>query len=131
LANILIVEDDCEIAETLAELLTPAGHVTRTAANGLEGLRMIADRVPDLILLDVEMPILDGPSMVKALAAAQHGGQPRIPIVVVSAAGNIREIAGRMGTPHYVKKPFSLGRLLELVTLALALRGPNADDGSL
>jgi DNA-binding response OmpR family regulator len=121
LANILIVEDDCEIAETVAELLTPAGHVTRTAANGLEGLRMIADRVPDLILLDVEMPILDGPGMVKALAG-QHDGQPRIPIVVVSAAGNIRDIAGRIGTPHYVKKPFSLGRLLELVTLALALR---------
>jgi DNA-binding NtrC family response regulator len=119
LANILIVDDDREIAETLAELLTPAGHLTRTASNGAEGLRMIADRVPDLILLDVEMPILDGPGMVKALAL-QHDPPLRIPIVLVSAAGNIREIAARIGTAHYVKKPFSLRRLIEIVNHALA-----------
>jgi CheY-like chemotaxis protein len=85
LANILIVEDDPEIADAVAALLTPAGHVTRTARNGVEGLRMVAEQPPDLILLDVEMPILDGPRMAEALAM-QRAGLPRMPIVIVSAA---------------------------------------------
>ena len=118
LANILIVEDDLEIADAVAELLTPAGHTTRTACNGVEGLRMVAERHPDLILLDIEMPILDGPGMVEALVL-QRGGQPPIPIVLVSAAHNIRKIAGWVGTPHYLKKPFSVDQMIEVVNLAL------------
>ena len=121
MANILIVEDDLEIAESVAELLTPAGHVTRTACNGVEGLRMVAERLPDLILLDVEMPILDGPGMAEALAL-QRSDLPRIPIVIVSAARNIHKIAGWVGTAHYLKKPFSAEKMIEVVDLALDSR---------
>jgi DNA-binding NtrC family response regulator len=123
LAKILIVEDDGEISTTMAEVLMEAGHATRTARNGIEGLRMISEDVPDLILLDLEMPILDGPGMARALAA-QRDGMPRIPIVVASAGGHIREIAARMGSAHYLKKPFTLDRLLEVVKEALALPRP-------
>ena len=119
LANILIVEDDLEIAESVAEVLTPAGHATRTACNGVEGLRMVAERLPDLILLDVEMPILDGPEIAEALAL-QRVGQP--PILIVSAARNIHKIAGWVGTPHYLKKPFSADQMIEVVDLALDSR---------
>ena len=121
MANILIVEDDLEIAESVAEVLTPAGHATRTACNGVEGLRMVAERLPDLILLDVEMPILDGPGMAEALAL-KRTDLPRIPIVIVSAARNIHKIAGWVGTPHYLKKPFSADQMIEVVDLALDSR---------
>lgn len=118
LANILIVDDDREIADTLAELLIPAGHATRTASDGAEGLRRIAEDVPELILLDVEMPILDGPGMARALAT-QRDGHPPIPIIVVSASADIRQLAERMGTRHFVKKPFSMNLLIEVVEQAL------------
>ncbi len=121
MANILIVEDDLEIAEAVAELLTPAGHITRTACNGVEGLRMVAEGLPDLILLDVEMPILDGPGMVEALMI-QRTGQAPIPIVLVSAARNIEKIAGWVGTAQYLKKPFSVEKMIEIVDLALDSR---------
>jgi CheY-like chemotaxis protein len=123
LANILIVEDEREIAEGLAELLSEAGHGTRIAPDGVQGLRRIAEGVPDLILLDVEMPILDGPGMARALAT-ERSGRPPIPIVVVSASPHIRRLAERIGTPHFVKKPFSLDRLIEVVNQALASSRP-------
>ncbi len=122
MANILIVEDDLETADALAELLTPAGHVTRTACNGVEGLRMVAERLPDLILLDVEMPILDGPGMAEALAI-QRVGQPRIPIVLVSGARNLQKIAAWVGTAHYLRKPVSVDQMLAIVNRALDWRG--------
>lgn len=122
MANILIVEDDLETAGAVAELLTPAGHVTRTACNGVEGLRMVAERIPDLILLDVEMPILDGPGMAETLAS-ERAGQPRIPIVLVSGARNIQKIAAWVGTAHYLRKPFSVEQMLAIVNRTLAWRG--------
>lgn len=121
LPSILIVEDDFEIAATIAELLTGSGHVTRTACNGVEGLRQIGAAAPDLILLDVEMPILDGPGMAHALATERAGKTP-IPIVLVSAARDIEMVARRVGTPHYLKKPFSLDRLTKLIDGVLGTR---------
>lgn len=94
------------------------GHETRVACNGLEGLREVAMAVPDLILLDVEMPILDGPGMAAALAA-QRAGRREIPIILVSAAAALRSIAERVGTPHYLKKPFSVEAVAELIARAL------------
>ena len=91
------------------------------AANGVEGLRQVAEELPDLILLDIEMPILDGPGMAEALAI-QRVGQPQIPIVLVSAGRQIRQIAGLVGTPHYLKKPFSTGQMIEIVSEALGAR---------
>ena len=119
MANILIVEDEREIAEALAELLSEVGHRTRVAPDGVQGLRRVAENVPDLILLDLEMPMLDGPGMALALAT-ERSGRPPIPIVVVSASPQIRQVAERIGSRHFVKKPFSLDLLVEVVDQALA-----------
>jgi two-component system, OmpR family, response regulator PrrA len=115
LPNILIVDDDIEIAEAVSELLTGAGHATRIARDGAAGLRQVADEAPDLILLDVEMPVLDGPGMARALAA-QRAGQHPIPIVLVSAARDVRTIAGSVGALQFLKKPFSRHDLIEVLT---------------
>ena len=118
MANILIVDDDSDIAEGLAELLFAVGHETRSAANGVEGLRRITEDVPDVVLLDAEMPVLDGPGMARTLGD-RHAGQRPIPIVVLSGSADIRNIARRMGTPHFLKKPFSLALLIEVIAAAL------------
>jgi DNA-binding response OmpR family regulator len=125
LASILVVEDDFEIAGAIADLLTEAGHMPRTARNGAEGLRLVADESPDLILLDVEMPVLDGPGMAKALAIQRAGERP-IPIILISAARDLRSIAGAVGTLHYLKKPFSLNGLLQIVSNVLDARSHDA-----
>ena len=119
--SILIVEDDSEIADAMAELLISSGHVTRIACNGVDGLRQIGEAAPDLILLDVEMPVLDGPGMAKALAIQRAAERP-IPIVLISAARDIKTAARLVGTPHYLEKPFSFDELLALIDRVLYSR---------
>jgi DNA-binding response OmpR family regulator len=118
LADILIVEDDFDVADAVAALLASEGYRPRLARNGAEGLRAVADAVPDLIVLDVEMPILDGPGMVEELDI-RRAGQLRIPIVLISAAMKLDRIALWLGAPYSLKKPFAPARLLALVNDAL------------
>ena len=123
MSSILIVEDDLEIAEALADLLAFAGHRTRTARNGVEGLEKIAEEDPDLILLDVEMPILDGPGMAAELAL-KIGGTPGIPIILISGSVDLAATAARAKIPHHLAKPFEADAVVALVQRVLAsLRG--------
>jgi CheY-like chemotaxis protein len=118
LASVLIVEDQTETSDALAEILASEGHQTRVAHNGLDGLQQVATAIPDLILLDDEMPILDGRGMALALAI-QRRGHPEIPIIVISGSPHIESIAQRVGTPHFLRKPFSIAAVLEAVDRAL------------
>src|SRR5262249_55420102 len=63
MANVLIVDDDFDAAEILADVLRSEGHEVELARNGHEGLATLAAKRPDVVLLDVEMPILTGPEM--------------------------------------------------------------------
>ena len=116
--SILIVEDDIDIAEAIGEHLASAGHRVRIAYNGAEGLRKVADELPDLILLDVEMPVLDGPGMAESLAT-ERAGQVQIAVVLISAATTLESLARSIGTPYYLRKPFRTERLVALVDQVL------------
>lgn len=116
--NILIVDDDHEASDRLAKGLTANGYASRVAANGVEGLQKIASAPPDLILLDVEMPILDGPGMAEALEVRREGQRP-IPIVLISGSRYLERIARVVGTPHFLRKPFEIGQVISLVNEAL------------
>ena len=119
LVDILIVDDDHEASDRLANILAAAGHLTRVASHGLEGLRQLATDPPDIILLDVEVPILDFPGMTDALAAQRAGS---IPVVLMSASRDLEKIAGSIGTPYYLKKPFGIGQVIGLVKEAIDAR---------
>ena len=121
LVNILIVDDDHEVSHRLADILAATGHLTRVAGNGFEGLREVASDPPDIILLDVEMPILDGLEMAEALAVRQ-AGKPSIPIVLISASRHLERLAGLVGTPYYLRKPFGISQVTSLVRKALDAR---------
>lgn len=123
MADILIVEDDAELAETLAELLGVEGHTTRVAYNGKDGLRALAERAPDLMLLDIEMPVLDGPGLSSA-ALARDQGLELVPVILSSGYGNLDDVAQRVGTPYRIAKPCSLDALTKLIERALAERRP-------
>ena len=119
MAELLLVDDDRDIADTLADFLRDQGHRVRIAVDGEEGLRLLRENCPDVVLLDVEMPVLDGPRMAHGMFLHDLG-QERVPILFLSGAADLERVAGRVGTPYYLPKPFSLDRLLQ--TLARALR---------
>ena len=63
MANVLIVDDDDDIRSLVSMLVEAAGHCVRQATNGREGVEAVAEQRPDLVILDVEMPVLTGPEM--------------------------------------------------------------------
>lgn len=123
MANILIVDDDNEAGDLLADLLRDEGHDVWVARNGHEGLSRLESREPDLVLLDVEMPVLSGPEM--AYEMFLHDlGMENIPVVLVSGVLNLGHVAASVGTPYFAAKPYDLQRLLGLVGEALIDRVP-------
>jgi CheY-like chemotaxis protein len=115
--DILIVDDDTDLATTLGEVLELLGNTTRVAFNGEEGLQAIAEHMPDVLLLDVEMPVLDGPSTANRLRT-EDLGRELIPIIVSSGFSDIESVAERIGTPYAIKKPYSLDDLMRMVKRA-------------
>ena len=121
MADLLLVDDDRDIADTLADFLRDQGHHIRIAANGADGLRLLGEGYPDVVLLDVEMPVLDGPRMAHRMFLHDLG-QERVPILFLSGVADLDRVAAQVGTPYYLPKPFSLDRLLQMLARALRER---------
>lgn len=118
LKNILIVDDDREASDRLADVLAVFGHVTRVAAKGVEGLRAVEKDPPDVILLDVETPVPDGREIAEA-GVVRRAGKQSIPVVVMSTSRHLERIADLVGTPYYLRKPFGISDAISLVNQAL------------
>jgi two-component system, chemotaxis family, chemotaxis protein CheY len=108
---VLVVEDDLDVRETVAEVLTMEGHVVATAKDGLEGLQVARQRPPDVILLDLMMPRMTG----WEFRAAQRADPvlSSIPVVVVSACS--LDVFAEIDATAYLPKPFDLDKLLAVV----------------
>jgi DNA-binding NtrC family response regulator len=106
MADILIVDDDCDLRELLAEVLSARGHQIRIASDGDEGLAALAARHPQVVLLDVEMPLLDGPGMAYQMLVRDCGLE-EIPIVLLSGVVGLPAVAARVGTPYFLPKPYA------------------------
>jgi two-component system KDP operon response regulator KdpE len=119
-ARILVVDDEPQIHRFLAPALEAAGFVPLRAATAAEGLRLAAERHPDLVLLDLGLPDMDGTQAIPRLRAFSA-----VPIVVLSArdreAGKIAALDA--GADDYVEKPFALGELLARIRAALRRAG--------
>ena len=123
MSELLIVDDDDDLADLLTDALEAHGHQTRRAVNGAQGLKALAKHIPDAIVLDVEMPELDGPAM--AFEMYMHDrGLEAVPIVLVSGIVGLPAIARRVGTPYYLSKPYSLEAVTNLCDKALTERVP-------
>jgi DNA-binding response OmpR family regulator len=113
------VEDDDEIRDFLSLVLQQEGYAIRTAQNGAVALRTIDQAPPELILLDMRMPVMDG----WAFAQAYRGRPgPHAPILVLTAARDAEQRAREIQADGYLGKPFNLDELLELVRSTLASR---------
>jgi len=116
-ARILVVEDDPAIRRGLVDALGFAGHEVRTVDDGAEVMPLVTDWLPDLVLLDVMLPGLDGLSVLGCLRE-EH---PRLPVIMVTARGSEDDrVAGLSGgADDYVVKPFSARELLARVQAVL------------
>lgn len=107
--TLLVVDDEVGITEALRELLSEEGFLVLTARHGQEGLERIAEKRPDLILLDYMMPVMDGREMMKALAG--DAATRDIPVLLMSAMPRVSLPADCKPT-HFLRKPFNLDQLL-------------------
>ena len=121
MAEILLVEDNRDIADLLAVVLRREGHLVRIARDGQEGLRLLRERTPELALLDVEMPVLTGPEMASRMFL-HDAGEEEVPIVLLSGVADLPLVAAAVGTPYFLGKPYQLKEVLALVALALRER---------
>lgn len=125
-ARILVVEDETTVRETITQALQDEGFSVMTATDGLSGLRKARDTKPDLVLLDLMLPEMDGLSLCRALRRDSD-----IPIIMLTARSTeMDKIIGlETGADDYVVKPFSLGELLARVrSLLRRSRSGNAKD---
>ncbi len=131
MADLLIVDDDPDTAELLGEALALSGHRVRIAHDGMAGLRELSVRMPDAVLLDVEMPTLDGPGMALQMLV-RNCGLEAIPIILLSGVTDLEGVAARVGTPYFLAKPYALRAVRALCDRALTERTPPSPvrDGS-
>jgi two-component system chemotaxis response regulator CheY len=117
LANVLIVEDDRGVRALIAATLDDEGHRVRAVQNGREALDACVAEMPDLIVLDIEMPVMDGRDFVHKLSELSEA---RPPVVVVSAHEAQRS-ARELGLRRWLQKPFDERHLLTEVSRALGV----------
>jgi DNA-binding NtrC family response regulator len=123
LADLLIIDDDPDGVEALADLMRAEGHEVRVGFNGQEGLRLARERLPDVVLLDVEMPLLGGPGMAHQMFVRDMGLE-NVPVVFLSGVPNLKDVAAAVGTPYFFGKPYRYEQIVALVERALAERLP-------
>lgn len=114
--RILIVDDDESIRVIVRMCLTDEGYEVRDAANGQSALELLEDFQPDLILLDLRMPVMDGWEFARRYRASE---QKPAPLVAFVAALNAEEECVGLELAAIVTKPFDLDDLLEIVRTQL------------
>ena len=114
--NILVVDDEAQIARVLKTALSSQGYGVRTAGDGEEALTEMRNWSPDLLITDLRMPKMDGLELCRRVRT-----ESRIPIIVLSVKGEetIKVEALDAGADDYITKPFSINELLARVRAAL------------
>ena len=111
-ADILVVDDDAALRAIIREVLADEGYQVATARDGQEALELIAALRPALVLLDLEMPVVDGRSVAHELRQRENS----VSILLITAASNGREVAKEIGARGCLLKPFGIDDLLRAVS---------------
>ncbi len=124
--RVLVVEDEESILLSLEFLLGKEGYAVSSARDGAEALRLLEAQAPDLVLLDVMLPLIDGFEVCRRIRAMPALAPTRI--MLVTARGREAEIARglALGADAYLTKPFSTRELMDRVRALLAAPRPTA-----
>ncbi len=117
MGKILVVDDDPQLRQSFEKLLTEEGHTVQTAANGEFGLAMVRESPPDLVVMDVRLPGMNGLEASRAMRKVE----PKLPIIIMTAYGSTETAieATKEGAFDYVLKPFNIPDILVLIKDAL------------
>src|SRR5439155_16219008 len=125
-AHILVVEDDQDIAQLVARYLEKAGYTTQVLGSGRDALKAIGAQAPDLVVLDLMLPQVDGLEVCRAVRMNDRTAD--IPIIMLTARGeeSDRIVGLELGADDYLSKPFSPNELMARVR-ALLRRAKRGD----
>ncbi len=123
--KVLIVEDDSNIAQLLQLYLDKEGYETRTALDGGKGVEAFKEFEPDLVLLDIMLPVLDGWGVCRKIRETSQ-----VPIIMLTAKGETMDrVSGlEMGADDYIVKPFEMKEVLARIHVALRRTLPESDE---
>jgi CheY-like chemotaxis protein len=124
--RVLVVDDNPDAVKTLAEALTIAGHVVRTAGDGPSALQVVATFVPDIVFLDIGLPAMDGYELASLLRKVPHLAHTPLVAITGYAQDDDRQRALESGFSEHLAKPLDFGRLLECIDSF----APQSDGGS-
>ena len=116
--KILVVDDEPEVRQMMEHFLTERGYEVRIAENGRQGLAALDTFTPDVVLLDMHMPELDGLETLKRIAARA----PSLPVIMVTVNDDVETTARllQLGAADYVPKPFNLDYLEQAINIQLS-----------
>jgi CheY-like chemotaxis protein len=118
---VLVVEDEAPVRKALRTFISREGYEVDAAADGVEALEKMSEHRPDIIVLDLRLPRMDGYQLLEALAARYGWGRPKV--LVLTGLQQLDLAAIRVGADAYIQKPFDPERMrAALARLALPLR---------
>jgi CheY-like chemotaxis protein len=119
LKTILVVEDEFDVQQVVADVLRDEGYEVSVCGTGTEALRCLSESRPDVVLLDVMLPVLSGLQVLEVMRKTP--GLDRVPVILMSEA--IPKSARSYSWEFFLKKPFRLEHLLDAVNRLSASRG--------
>ena len=122
--QILVVDDDEQLSLAVKVRLEASGYQVQMVTNGSQTLERVAQCIPDLILLDVMMPLMDGYSCLRELN--RRFGRNRVPVIVFTARDHMKDLFEFEGIEDYVIKPFDHEDLLRRIERVLKQRADQA-----
>ena len=117
MSTILIIDDDDQLRKSFHKLLTEEGYAAQGAASGEAGFEIIRRRLPDLVIVDIRLPGMDGLETFEAI----HALEPKLPVIIMTAYGTTETAieATKMGAFDYILKPFEIPDMLAVIKQAL------------
>jgi DNA-binding response OmpR family regulator len=127
--SILVVDDEPTITEVVSRYLERAGYAVRVAGDGPEALRLAAESRPDLVVLDLMLPGMDGLEVMRRIREPANGSGRRVSVILLTAKGDPgdRILGLRLGADDYVAKPFSPAELVARVDAVLRRVDPTPE----